>query len=50
MQTQHKHKIEENPIARKTEKVETLLRDISDDARHLAERYPQESIVPEGGE
>jgi hypothetical protein len=39
-----------DPITRKTERLETLLEGIAEDARQLAGRYSRETIVPEGGE
>lgn len=40
----------EQPIVRKVEEHARLLENISADARELANRYPRETIVPEGGE
>lgn len=49
-QTQRKVRTEENPVDRDARRVDTLLRDIRDDAKSLSESYPKETVVPEGGE
>ena len=50
MQNQNLARIEENPVSRKTEKIDTLMRSIRDDARSRSESYPKQTLVPEGGE
>ena len=50
MEPKRKARTENHPATRKTEKLDALLQEIADDARQRAERYPDETLVPEGGE
>jgi hypothetical protein len=50
VQNQRHVRIEETPISREAEKAEALMRTIRDDARSLADTYPKQTLVPEGGE
>ncbi len=40
----------ENQPSRRDVELENLVQEVAEDARDLADRYPKETIVPEGGE
>lgn len=49
MQTNHQVRTEQQPSRRDVE-LDNLVQEVAEDAQQRAARYPQETIVPEGGE
>ncbi len=50
MEPKRQVRTERHPETEKTEKLDALLKEVAEDAHQRGESYPEETLVPEGGE